>query len=103
TKPDAPYYCKTFAAASKEKGGDYKTALRMWSKIYEDSDNRYEKEKAEKNITAIVSRVFNKVLDDMPREQAVKVINNELSKYDFFPFAIDASISGDSVIVERSQ
>lgn len=100
TKNNSPYFCKTFAAASKKKEGDYITALRLWSEIYNGTDNRFQKESAKKNIIFILNEIFNRIAKN-DRDTKVFSIKGELKKLTFLPFGIDVKIYEDSVVVKE--
>ncbi|HAF07395.1 MAG: hypothetical protein QME48_04745 [bacterium] len=100
TKKNSPYFCKTFAAASKKKEGDYITAVKLWSEIYKGTDNRFQKESAKKNIIFILNESFNKIAKKSG-DTKVKSIKGELKKLAFLPFGIDVKIYEDSVVVKE--
>ena len=100
TKPDAPYYCEQFAAASMMRKGDYITSLSMWSQIYNGSDNKYSTDRAEENIIEIMSKHLNKYKTEHTLKETEDYINSTISKLDFLPFPINVKI-GDTVTVER--
>ncbi|MGE3062859.1 MAG: hypothetical protein AB7T10_04415 [bacterium] len=99
-KPDAPYYCKSFAASAMKRGGDYLTALRLWTEIYNNSSNRMEKENAVKNMVNILSLDFNSKLKENAGGSIEIYVNEELKKMKFLPFSSFVKILKDTVIVE---
>ena len=100
-KPEAPYYCKSFAASSLRREGDYVTALKLWTQIYDNSNNRLEKESAVKNMLLILNSDFNKKLDENGTIEITSYINSQLKELDFLPFSINVRIQKDTVIVEQ--
>ncbi|MDD3804025.1 MAG: hypothetical protein PHW02_06560 [bacterium] len=99
-KPDAPYYCKTFAAAAKKREGDYITALKLWTQIYNNSSNKLERENAIKNMVVLLSLDFNKNLSEKGIKDIKDYINEEFKKMQFLPFSSSVKIMEDTVIVE---
>ncbi|MEJ5307677.1 MAG: hypothetical protein WHT27_05215 [candidate division WOR-3 bacterium] len=102
TKKDAPYFCKTFAAASKKKEGDYITAVKLWSEIYNNTDNRYQKDGAKYNIIVLLMEHFNRVLKEN-KENIYVYLKGEMKKLDFLPFGIAVKIFEDTVIVREKE
>ena len=100
TKPDAPYYCREFAASALMRKGDYRTSLNMWSRIYASSDNKYSREKAHLNIVMILKRHYNQYYMEHNVNETKAYISRELGSMDFIPFPLDISIDNDSVRIE---
>lgn len=98
---DAPYYCKTFAAAAMRREGDYLTALKLWAQIHENSSNRLEKENAVKNMLNIISADFNTYLKANGYASALSYIKEESAKMVFLPFALGVKMGTDTVVVEK--
>ncbi len=101
TKPDAPYSCKAFAAASMMRKGDYITSMRLWSNMYIADDNKYIKEKAVFNITKLVEKELNRKMQSMTFSEFRDFFSEEIKAYDFLPFGISIKLMGDSIIVEE--
>jgi len=101
TKPNSPYYCKTFAAAAIKKEKDYITALKLWKQIYDNSKNRLERENAIKSMIMIISYDFNENLNEEGNQNISSYINQELKKMDFLPFSVNIKVQYDTVIVEQ--
>ncbi len=97
TKKDAPYYCKTFAAASKKKEGDYITAIKLWNQIYDNSNNRFEKQKAINNIITILKEIYKKKVKEGENQFQIM---EEFKKIDFISFQFNIKFFKDSISLE---
>lgn len=100
TKPDAPYYCRQFAAAAMMKKGDYMTSLEMWSHIYSTAQNRYVMERARNNIVTILKKEYNNYYAEHSMNETKNYINAEIKQMRFLPIQLSISIEGDSVRIK---
>lgn len=99
-KEGAPDYCRAFAASAKKREGDYITAVKIWSEIYSHSENRFEKQKAEYNILAIIMQEFQRNFKG-DRAAFQSYAAEESRKLGSLPFGIRIRIENDSVRVEK--
>jgi len=100
-KPDAPDYCKKFAASAMKRKGDFITALRLWTQIYENSNNRMEKENVVANIIYLIEMDFNSILKEKGLEKTSIYINQQIKDLTFLPFSVKVKVLTDTVIVEQ--
>ncbi len=99
TKPDAPYYCESFAAFSLMKNKNYITSLKMWSEIYK-KGNKYQKKSAVNSIIMIIKKEMNTKCEDLSTQEKIKYVKNEVKKYDFIPFELHFTMHNDSIVIE---